>query len=75
MENYMKGAAMEEEISNIQHAFWDLVAVLADNLPEEDPYETDPETAAWASGCRERFEADKEEFDSAMKALKAKVQS
>lgn len=64
---------MEEELGKIQHAFWDLVAVLADNLPQEDPFEEDPETVSWVSDCRERFEADKVEFNRAIKSLKKKA--
>lgn len=64
---------MEKELNDLEHAFWNLVDLAADNLPEDDPYEDDPETLAYIHECHERFEADKEEFASAIAALRKKA--
>lgn len=63
---------MEEELSKVRYAFWDMADILADNLPEGTPYD-DPETSAYITECQDRFENDKRDFESAMEILQKYV--
>lgn len=60
---------MKEEIRKLEHAFWDMADILADNLQAEDPDEEDSEVAGYVADCSNRFEGDKREFESAMKKI------
>lgn len=66
---------MKEEIRKLEHAFWDMADILADNLPAEDPDEEDPEVAGYVADCSNRFEDDKREFESAMKKIMNMVEN
>lgn len=64
---------MKTQLDSLEHAFWDLVDVLADNLPEDDPGETDPETIQYITDCQNRYEEDMKEFAAAIKAARKQV--
>lgn len=62
---------MAEEIrtalTDLDHAFWDTIDILTDNLPDKTG---DPETDEYAAECYSRYINDKEEFATACKKLK-----
>lgn len=67
----MKDIEMQNELlDKLDHAFWDMSDVLADNLP--DAWD-DPDTEDFCSECSQRYEDAKAEFSSAIKKMRAEA--